>query len=366
MCRWIVYFGNEVSVNEAIGTHGHGLVTVAKAPVYTPYLSGEINATENDIIVNHPENGDGFGIGFYNSDYSLPFPAVLRDCKPIWHSNNLGPIAGGVKSPLVFGHVRKAFDYGSVAEQNCHPFCHGVYMFMHNGVVIKFHKVRASVLGRISEIFDSVSKDHNLERYIKGTTDSEALFFLILAQIAKLKNSLDFTKATCTAEELKSCMQEAIKIILGLVNDKIGNKGVGSRLNLALTDGFQVIVTRFRNARNQPPSLYYTLRKKDAKTLRGKSLREFLSLDDENKEMSEKSDDKLQDRSMSMSFGFSLDLLPQVVMIASEPVHPKEEEFWKLVPGNHILSITKNRTGGLKVESEIMSIPQSLYMTPDL
>jgi len=351
-------------VNDAIVTHGHGLVTVANAPVFTPYISKEILNSKNDIIVNHQENGDGFGIGFYNADKSLPSPAVLRDCKPIWHSNNLGPIAGAVKSPLVFGHVRKAFDYGSVAEQNCHPFSHGVYMFMHNGVVVKFHKVRASVLRLISEIFDSVSKDHDIESSIKGTTDSEALFFLILALIAKLKNSLDFTKAACTAEELKSCMQEAIKMILKLVNDKIGNKGFGSRLNLALSDGFHVIVTRFRNSGAQPPSLYYTLRKSNAKTLRAKNIDEILTLDDEKKEISETmSENEIKRLPMRMSFGFSDNLLPEVVMIASEPVNPKEVEFWKLVPRNYILSISKKSVGGLKVKSEIMSIPQSLYMS---
>jgi len=354
-------------VNDAIVTHGHGLVTVAKAPVYTPFLSRS-NTNKNDIIVNHQENGDGFGIGFYNVDKSLPFPAVLRDCKPIWHSNDLGPIAGSVKSPLVFGHVRKTYDYGSVAEQNCHPFSHGVYMFMHNGVVLKFHKVRASVLGLISEIFDSVSKDHDIESYIKGTTDSEALFFLILALIAKLKNSLDFSEATCTSDELKSCMQEAIKMTLKLVNDKVGKNGVGSRLNLALSDGVQVIVTRFRNSRNQPPSLYYTLRQKNAKTLRGEDLGKILSLDDdEKKEISEAMTDKIKFKLLSTgNFGFSDKLLPEVVMIASEPVNPMEEEFWKLVPRNHILSINKDSYGGLKVESEIMSIPKSLYMTPDV
>jgi predicted glutamine amidotransferase len=369
MCRLIVYFGNEVSVKDAIVTHGHGLLSVAQAPVYTPWISKEIFYTKSDIV-NHQENADGFGIGFYSSDRNLPVPAVLRGCKPIWHSNNLGPLVGAVKSPLVFGHVRKTRNYGSLAEQNCHPFCHGVYMFMHNGGVWKFHKVRVIILWHISKIFDSVSKDHDIESNIQGTTDSEAVFFLILALIAKLKNSLDFTKANCTAKELKSCTQEAINMILQAVNDKVGNEGPGSKLNFALTDGTQVIVTRFRNKRSPPPSLYYTLRQKDAKALdpdEGIDELSYLSSDDDSKEINKEENDKFMPlpRKMHLShrlnFGFSGALVPQVVMIASEPMNPEEEEFWKLVPRNHVLSVEKDFAGNLKVKSEMMNIPESLF-----
>jgi len=366
MCRWIVYFGNEVTVTDAIGTHGHGLVTVANAPVYAPGFSREKLYDENDITVNHPENGDGFGVGFYSTMKSLKFPAVLRDCKPIWHSNNLGPIGGAVKSSLVFGHVRKAFNFGSIAEQNCHPFRYGVYMFMHNGVIWKFHKIRGSILVLISEIFDSVSKEHDIEDEIQGTTDSEALFFLILAMIAKLKNSLDFTKPTCTTKELKSCMLEAINIVLKLVSDTVGNEGDGSRLNTALTDGDHILVTRFRNAEKQPPSLYYTLRQKNAKTLTVRCPIDLLSLDDEKKELeSTTTEEELKNIRMSLNFGFSGDRLPEVVMIASEPTDPKHETYWELIPRNNIISITKDKNGGMILSSELMNVPKNLYMTPN-
>jgi len=361
MCRWIVYFGNEVTVSDAIGTYGHGLVEVANAPVYAPGLSKE-QLLDEDKSCNYDENGDGFGIGFYPSDKGLQFPAVLRDCKPIWHSNNLGPIAGGVKSSLVFGHVRKTCNYGSIAEQNCHPFRYGVYIFMHNGFVYKFHKVRSLILELISEFFDSVSKDHDIEEEIQGTTDSEALFFLILAVIAKKKNSLDFTKPTCTTKELKNCMVEGINLVLKLVHDKLGEIGDGSSMNLALSDGTKVIVTRFRNSRIQPPSLYFTLRQKDAKKLRNS----VLSLDDEKTGVYKiASDERINTQRISLTFGFSEQLLPTVVMIASEPVDREEEAFWELIPSNTIISIKRLESGGLEVRSELMNIPMSLYMTPD-
>merc|ERR1719334_1695648 len=153
-------------------------------------------------------------------------------------------------------------------------------------------------------------------------------------------------------------MLEAINMVLKAVSDKVGNEGPGSKLNLALTDGTRVIVTRFRNRKQPPPSLYYTLRQKDAKALdpdEGADELSYLSSDDDIKEISAEANDEVKplQRKMHLShrlnFGFSALLLPEVVIIASEPMNPEEEEFWKLVPRNHILSFEKDFTGALKV-----------------
>jgi len=351
-------------VADAIGTHGHGLVEVAKAPIYTPMLSRDV-LFEPDDTVNYQENCDGFGIAFYPSNKALYLPALLRDCKPIWHSNNVGPIAGAVESSLVFGHVRKTMNFGSIAEQNCHPFRYGAYIFMHNGGVFKFHKVKNRMRMLISEFFDSVSKDHDIEYEIQGTTDSETLFFLILGLIAKKMNSLDFTKPTLSAEELKSCMLEGINIVLKLVIDTVGKIGRGCTLNLALSDGMSVIVTRFRNSKKQPPSLYYTLRNRDARKLQRRGSR-VLCLDDE-KTMHVgmtrmATEEQISTQEINMNFGFSNEQLPEVIMIASEPVDRSEEDYWELVPGNTINTITRKQNDRLEMKSERINIPMSLFM----
>merc|ERR1719245_1949658 len=185
----------------------------------------------------------------------------------------------------------------------------------------------------ISELFDSVSKDHDIEDEIQGSTDSETLFFLILGLIAKRRNTIDFSKPVCGRRELKNCMLEAINIVLKLVKDKVGNVGAGSTLNLALSDGKYVIITRFRNSRKQPPSLYYTLRNRDAQKLMGRS---SVFCPDEQKVNSTflEEDEQISTSRISMRFGFSTRLLPKVIMIASEPVDRSEEEYWQLVPGN--------------------------------
>jgi len=353
MCRWIMYFGNEVSVADAITKHGHGLVDVARNSVYAPGFEEEEQYDKSEILtLNHRTNGNGFGVGFYHANPKVKKPAVLRDCKPIWHSNNLDPIASFVRSPLVFGHVRWA-EKGTMSEQNCHPFNYGVYMFMHNGDIWKFHKIKSAMLALITSLFDTVTKDHDMECEIKGTTDTEHMFWLILALIAKKKETLDLSVAECTAKELVECMQDAIIHILTLINKIVGRVGGGCLLNLCLSDGEKVVITRFRNTHAQPGSLYFTLRDKDAKP--HSSLCEYCE--------EEKSDFSvhLENTPICNNFGFSANSLPKVVIVASEPTEEGTEHLWKLVPRNHIVSIQRKDNRGVMVSAVPLEIPEELF-----
>jgi len=348
-----MYFGNEVSVADAITKHGHGLVHVARSSVYTPGFTEEEQYDKSETLtLNHRTNGNGFGVGFYNANPKVTKPAVIRDCKPIWHSNNLDPIASFVRSPLVFGHVRWA-EKGTMAEQNCHPFSYGVYMFMHNGDIWKFHKIKSAMLALITSLFDTVTKDHDMEREIKGTTDTEHMFWLILALIAKKKETLDFSESICTTKELMDCMQTAIVHILSLINKIVGRVGGGCLLNLCISDGERVVITRFRNTHAQPGSLYFTLRDKDAKP--HSSLSDYW--------LEEKSDLSmhLDDNPICNNFGFSENSLPKVVIIASEPTEEGTEHLWKLVPRNHMVSIQRKEGGGLKLVSKQLEVPEELF-----
>jgi len=348
-----MYFGNEVSVADAITKHGHGLVDVARKSVYVPGFEEEEQYDKSETLtLNHRTNGNGFGVGFYNPSPDVKKPAVLRDCKPIWHSNNLDPIASFVTSPLVFGHVRWA-EKGTMSEQNCHPFSYGVYMFMHNGDIWKFHKIKSAMLALITSLFDTVTKDHDMECEIKGTTDTEHLFWLILALIAKKKGTLNLSEVNCTSKELMDCMHAAIIHVLTLINKTVGRVGGGCLLNLCISDGEKVVVTRFRNTHAQPGSLYFTLRQKGAKP--HSSFSEYSG--------EEKSDLSLHldDIPISNNFGFSEKSLPEVVIIASEPTEEGTEHLWKLVPRNHIVSIQRNGRLGLKLSSQPLEIPEELF-----
>ncbi len=54
-----------------------------------------------------------------------------------------------VSSPLIFAHVRAASLGLGVADQNCHPFSFGRFLFMHNGGVSDFKLIKRALIGRL-------------------------------------------------------------------------------------------------------------------------------------------------------------------------------------------------------------------------
>ena len=112
-------------------------------------------------------NGDGFGLGWYDGG---PEPAVYKSTQPAWSDPNLHEIAYHVRSPLLFAHVR-ASTGTAVQRTNCHPFRHGRWLWMHNGLIRGFPRLKRDLV---------LSVDPSLYPDIEGSTDSELLFFLAL------------------------------------------------------------------------------------------------------------------------------------------------------------------------------------------
>ena len=115
-------------------------------------------------------NGDGFGFGWYPEPSEGGRPGVFRSIEPAWHDLNLRELTEVTRSPLFFCHVRAAA--GPPIEQtNCHPFRHENWLFMHNGTIAEFGRVKRDLVMAVApELFPS----------IQGTTDSEILFHLAL------------------------------------------------------------------------------------------------------------------------------------------------------------------------------------------
>jgi predicted glutamine amidotransferase len=112
-------------------------------------------------------NGDGFGIGWYGEGES---PGVFHSVEPAWNDRNLKELAGHLRSPLVFAHIR-ASTGTAVQETNCHPFRFGRWLWMHNGAVNEFPAVKRDL---------AFAVDASLYPAIEGSTDSELFFFLAL------------------------------------------------------------------------------------------------------------------------------------------------------------------------------------------
>jgi glutamine amidotransferase len=115
-------------------------------------------------------NGDGFGVGWYDTSPHTRGPAIFRDIGPAWSNRNLREIADHVESPLFFAHIR-ATTGTAVQQTNCHPFRHGRWMWMHNGAIAEFHRMRRDL---------ALVVDPELFLDMEGSTDSEMMFYLAL------------------------------------------------------------------------------------------------------------------------------------------------------------------------------------------
>jgi predicted glutamine amidotransferase len=151
MCRWLAYSGSPVLLEELLYGRQNSLIVQS--------LHSRLGAEET--------NGDGFGIGWYGKQES---PAVFHSIEPAWNDRNLRELAGHISSPLVFAHIR-ASTGSPVQQTNCHPFRHGRWLWMHNGFLDGFAKVKRDL---------TVAVDPELYPEIEGTTDSELMFHLAL------------------------------------------------------------------------------------------------------------------------------------------------------------------------------------------
>jgi len=151
MCRWLAYSGSPVLLEELL---------------YKPQNSLVVQSLHSQLGVE-PTNGDGFGVGWYGAPET---PGVFRSTEPAWNDRNLRDLAGHVSSPLVFSHIR-ASTGSPVQQTNCHPFRHGRWLWMHNGVIAGFHALKRDL---------ALAVDPDLFAEIEGSTDSELLLYLAL------------------------------------------------------------------------------------------------------------------------------------------------------------------------------------------
>jgi len=153
MCRWAAYIGSPVYLDEVVSKPEHSLIEQAM-------LSYEAKT---------PTNADGFGVAWYGSRKE---PGIYRDTHPAWSDPNLRSITHQVKSPLFFAHVR-ASTGTATSHNNCHPFSHECWSFMHNGQIGGFESFRRRADMMIPDELYSARK---------GTTDSEALFLIAISE----------------------------------------------------------------------------------------------------------------------------------------------------------------------------------------
>jgi predicted glutamine amidotransferase len=187
MCRWLAYSGSPIRLEELLVKRDRSLIDQS--------LHSRQGATTT--------NGDGFGVGWYEEGEP---PRVYRSVHPAWNDRNLRELAAGISSPLFFAHIR-ASTGSAIQETNTHPFRYGNWLWMHNGLVREFPRVKRELQLRIAE---------ELYTSIEGTTDSETMFYLALTfgleddPVGALEQTIGFIEETGRKHDVEHPIQMTV------------------------------------------------------------------------------------------------------------------------------------------------------------
>ena len=214
MCRWLAYSGSPIRLEELLVKRDRSLIDQS--------LHSREGAT--------PTNGDGFGVGWYEEGEP---PRVYRSVHPAWNDRNLKELAAGISSHLFLAHIR-ASTGTAIQETNTHPFRYGNWLWMHNGLIREFPRMRRELVLAIDDsLFDS----------IEGTTDSETMFYLALTF------------------GLESDPVAAVEQMVGFVEETGHRHGVEQpiQMTIATTGGDSVYAFRY-SSEGDSRSLYFSTR----------------------------------------------------------------------------------------------------------
>jgi glutamine amidotransferase len=214
MCRWLAYSGSPVLLEELLYKPKHSL----------------IDQSLHSTMGAETTNGDGFGIGWYGLGET---PATYHSIEPAWNERNLRDLAAHVESRLVFAHIR-ASSGSPVQQTNCHPFRHGRWLWMHNGLIADFHEVKRDLV---------LAVDPSLYSSIEGSTDSEVFFYLALTL------------------GLEDDPPGAVERAVGLIEDVGRRAGVAHpiQMTVATTDGTSMWGFRY-SSEGRSRTLFYSTR----------------------------------------------------------------------------------------------------------
>ncbi len=224
MCRFIAYLGEPVKLEDLLYNPTNSLIKQS------------YQAKERE----EPLNGDGFGVGWYDAADDLE-PCVQTYITPAWSNRNLQRLSRQISAPNIFAHVRAASPGLIVMETNVHPFKYQNLLWMHNGSAAEFEKIKRPLRASLPDKFYN---------FIQGTTDSEHAFALFLKHLEKPPFEAD-------AAAMRQALVETI-FDLDRFSEEAGITGT-SFYNFAVTNGRELVVSRYRSNENEESaSLHYS------------------------------------------------------------------------------------------------------------
>lgn len=112
----------------------------------------------------------GYGLGFYQGG------EVLHKKRPLFENTELDwrQVAKDVRTDAAVFHLRQGETVGAFRIDNTHPFRMRSWLFAHNGTLDKFDALREPMLASLPDF---------IRRNLRGQTDSEHLFHVLLARL---------------------------------------------------------------------------------------------------------------------------------------------------------------------------------------
>jgi glutamine amidotransferase len=340
MCRWITFIStSDVLLSDIVLTPSNSLVDQSMDASFHPGFAHRFN---------HVVNADGFGVGWYCRHSTSP--AVFKETEPAWSNENLREICQATKTSCMIAHVRAASPGMGVHLPNVHPFKAGRLLFCHNGALQQFHLIRRKLLAQVTD---------EAFAHIKGTTDSEVAFALLLTNLAKDgmgKESPFFQQEPFGHDRLYGALKRTIRQLEHVLKEAgiHASTDVPSRMNFSLTDGETVVCSRFcdKYPLVAPPSLYFCYG--DAEQMQCE-LFEHENADEEEEEDSSSDDfdvdydvsdavekDLSQQQSLPGKLLSEVDPASCAFIVASDPLTKRNTELkWHRVAANSILCYTR-------------------------
>lgn len=182
-----------------------------------------------------PAGPISWGIGFYQGG------ELLLRRRPSDERRNLdiATLTQGLRTDLLIGQVR-ASTTGALRTENTHPFRYREWLFAHTGSLEHYAQIRPRLLDSIPEF---------LRKNIRGDTDSEILFHIVLSFLhdAGQLQQRDANPRTIAA---------ALSSLVALTDQLVAEEGASSsgHVNILITNG-EVLLALHRDAKTEETTL---------------------------------------------------------------------------------------------------------------
>jgi glutamine amidotransferase len=308
MCRFAAYLGEPVLIEDLLYQPDGALVRQA------------IDSELMSLL-----NLGGFGLAAWHPGAPEPTrPLTYRTPTLPNFDRNLRALAGNVRAHALIAHVRGVVydSRESVGIHNVHPFLFegASFALAQNGDLYGFADMRYDLLDHLPPV---------LARRIEGTTDTEWVYALVLAQLADPFAPID-------PEEAVQAVTRALEILRS-VRERRGI-ATQSPVNLVLTDGNWMLATRY--------AFDYGWYPEDGSFFAAEREHDFTSL--------WYSVGGLFGRREDGSYGTAGGAATSAV-VASEPL-TKHTAGWLEAPEYSMLILTATEAGGVAVETRELAL----------